>query len=289
MKVALAQIRVKTGDIAGNERRIMDALKRAPDEADVILFPEMCVSGYNCGEDFEYEDFVLDCQASVERIAAVVPEGKLVLIGGPRFADEKYDDSGNLRLHNSAFALRGGKVAAVYDKHILANDYHHEDRKYFVPGDNRLILSHGPNNERVAVFICEDVWHEEWVNHVLERSEVDHVLVLNFSYFSYDKLPVRHALAKRIADKHDVSVYYCNAFGVGDISKDILVYDGYSFAVLQDSLGHTVEQMPGYCESIQLAGRMSLLEDIAVLTKWTQIHQAAIHAVRWMYEESGLT
>lgn len=285
MKTALAQIRVKTGDIEGNEKRILAAIKKAPLGTQMLVFPEMCVSGYNCGQLFEYEDFIVACHNAVLRIAAAVPEGMLVFIGAPRFASEKRDDSGNIRLHNSAYALRDGKVLEVYDKHVLANDHHHEDRKYFVPGRGRLVLDHC--GEKVAVFVCEDIWHEDWVDHVLDKGQVHHVVVLNFSYFCYDKLPVRHALCRRIAEKYGSSVYYCNAFGVGDIGKNILTYDGFSFAVLRAGDNFRTVQMPGYCEAVEVAEQMSPLGDVT-MSKWEQIYNSSIHSTRWMYEESGL-
>jgi NAD+ synthase (glutamine-hydrolysing) len=89
MQVSMAQIRVKSGDIEGNLSRILGALEEVPESTDVVLFPEMCISGYNVGCLFEYEQFIQDCTNAVERVAQAarsIRENLIVVVGAPRFA-----------------------------------------------------------------------------------------------------------------------------------------------------------------------------------------------------------
>lgn len=290
MQVSMAQIRVKSGDIEGNLSRILGALEEVPESTDAVLFPEMCISGYNVGCLFEYEQFIQDCTNAVERVAQAtkaIRENLIVVVGAPRFANNPMDDQGNVRLHNSAFVIKGGQVIHIYDKHILANDYHHEDRKYFVPGTTSPIVPGHP----LAVLICEDIWHKETLESLTDnirsaelngQPRVSELLVLNFSYYCADKLPARHSNAQLIATNAGVNVYYCNAIGLGDISKNILVYDGASFVAYSDE-GRL--DAPRYTSGVYHSGNMWL----APYPSWEEeTMESLVYAVRYAWEEFGL-
>jgi len=290
MQVSMAQIRVKSGDIEGNLSRILGALEEVPQSTDVILFPEMCISGYNVGCLFEYEQFIQDCTSAVEKVAAFaksIRNDLIVVVGAPRFANNPMDDQGNVRLHNSAFVIKGGQIIHIYDKHILANDYHHEDRKYFVPGTSSPIIPGLP----LAVLICEDIWHKETLESLSDnirsaelngQPRVSELLVLNFSYYCADKLPARHGNAQLIAINASVNVHYCNAIGIGDISKNILVYDGASFIAYPD--GYRIDA-PRYTSGVYHNGNMWPNS----YPSWeSETMESITHAVRYAWEEFGL-
>ena len=289
MQVSMAQIRVKSGDIDGNLGRILGALQDVPVSTEVVIFPEMCISGYNCGCLFEYEQFIQDCNHAIEHVAkeaANIRPNLIVVVGGPRFSDNPIDDSGNVQLHNSAFVIQGGRVIHIYDKHILANDYHHEDRKYFVPGTTSPIVPGLP----LAVLICEDIWHKETIERLNcemaatsnDQPRVNDLLVLNFSYYCADKLPTRHNNAINIATNAGVNVYYCNAIGLGDISKNILLYDGASFVVYADG-SHIAA--PRHTSGVYQNGNMWPDK----YPSWEEeTLDAIIHGVRYAWEEFGL-
>lgn len=289
MQVSLAQIRVKSGDIEGNLSRIIGALNEVPGDAEVVLFPEMCVSGYNCGCLFEYEQFIQDCLFAVERIAkeaATINKELIVVVGSPRFADKPQDDIGNVRLHNSAFVLKNGRVLHVYDKRILANDYHHEDRKYFVPGSTSPLVPDLP----LAILICEDIWHEAVCDDLYNsiraqelknKLKVQDLLVLNFSYYCAGKLSKRHELAQNIAQR-GLDVHYCNAVGVGDITKNILLYDGASFVAYSDGGMLSADR---YTSGVYSNANMW----VHSCPSWeSETFDSIVYAVRYAWEEFGL-
>jgi NAD+ synthase (glutamine-hydrolysing) len=299
MQVSMAQIRVKTGDISGNLSRILGALDELPTSTEVIVFPEMCISGYNCGCLFEYKEFIQDCMESLNTIvdkSRKIGNDVVIVVGGPRFADNPIDDSGNVRLHNSAFVIQNGKVIHIYDKQQLANDYHHEDRKYFVSGSKCPIVPHMP----LAVLICEDIWHEQTlrslyvdisIEHLhLDNPRVTDLLVLNFSYFCSEKLQKRHEIAKNIVvnelernnPETALNVHYCNAVGIGDIGKNILIYDGGSFTVNSNG---KVLSAPRYTSGVYSEGNMWT----PTYPSWEEeTYESITYAVRYAWEEFGL-
>ena len=222
-KIAMAQIEIKTGDIVGNVDRAIRDIRRAVSEgADFIVFPEMTVSGYNCGDLFEKAAFTKDCQKGINRVVdeSLLHENLVIIIGCPRFADGC--------LYNSAFIITAGIVVDHYDKQLLANDYHHEDRKYFKAGTQNKITY--LNGLRFGLIICEDGWVDNGygrdIIRELNNEKVDIIFSLNFSYFTYNKKNIREQLFNA---KYGAPIVYVNCVGVGDITKNFITYDGNSF------------------------------------------------------------
>jgi NAD+ synthase (glutamine-hydrolysing) len=154
MKIALAQLELKTGDLRGNTDAILREINYNS-SSDVILFPELAVTGYNCGALFESDDFIHDALKHVDEIVAATKDKKCTIIfGAPRFANPDREPNGTIRLHNSAFIARNGKLIATYDKTLLANDFQHEDRKYFVPGSQLVTVNVA--GKTAGILICED-------------------------------------------------------------------------------------------------------------------------------------
>jgi NAD+ synthase (glutamine-hydrolysing) len=143
--VLIAQIEIKTCDIKGNTNKIIDVINNNK-TSDFIIFPEMTISGYNCGDLFEQDTFISECQNALNEIIKNVGD-VVVIVGFPR-KDGKY-------LKNSAAIIYNNEIVDFYDKILLANDYHHEDRKYFKPG--KEIRNFYIKNTSFTVLICEDI------------------------------------------------------------------------------------------------------------------------------------
>lgn len=222
-KIAMAQIEIKTGDIIGNvDRSIRDIRRAVVEGAEFIVFPEMTVSGYNCGDLFEKVAFINDCQKGLNKIVdeSKNHENLVIIIGCPRLAEGK--------LYNSAFVIIGGIIVDHYDKQLLANDYHHEDRKYFKAGTHNKVIY--LNGIRFGLIICEDGWIDNGygrdIIQELNNERVDIIFSLNFSYFTYNKKNIREKLFN---SKYGAPIVYVNCVGVGDITKNFITYDGNSF------------------------------------------------------------
>jgi len=232
----MAQIEPKTGDIDGNTQQILEVVlanqgKDKAEKADVIVFPELAVSAYNCGSLFESEEFIDSCLERVETITRLSDKDTLIIVGCPTYAEPKYETNGNLRLHNSVFVIHNKEVVQVYDKILLANDFQHEDRKYFHPG--KEVQPFQFKGKWYGVLICEDTWRHDHDRDLVRElkakaPELEAVFCTNYSYFTYQKADFRNSLMSELAGEHSVYMFYLNAVGVGDIVKNFIVYDGRS-------------------------------------------------------------
>ena len=232
MLIALAQVEFKTGDLAGNKQRVLDAMSQCSPQT-LIVFPEL-LSGYNCGALFESAEFIDACQTTLQEIAeATVDKRYAVIIGCPRYAHPKTKKNGTVLLHNSAYLIYNGEIMGVTDKILLANDFQHEDRKYFVLGTKPHAFHIW--GKTIGVLICEDIWRNDHDRDLVgelkhENPNLDTVVCCNYSYFTYSKHPWRQKLLREIAKEYAVNIAYVNTVGVGDITKNIITYDGQSLA-----------------------------------------------------------
>ena len=152
MKVALAQINTRIGDLAANEAAHARALESALGQgAQVVVFPEMSLLGYPPRDLVERRGVAEACLAAAERLARAVPAGVLALVGLPTKAPMR-----GRPLQNSIALLRGGRVECFASKQLLPTyDVFDEDR-HFAPASRTTVVEHA--GERVAVLLCEDLW-----------------------------------------------------------------------------------------------------------------------------------
>jgi NAD+ synthase (glutamine-hydrolysing) len=146
MRVALAQINATVGDIAGNEAKVREYLSRAHEaRAQLVLFPELVVTGYPPEDLLLKEHFLADARAAVERIAADV-HGIVAVVGYPERADDVY---------NAAAVCAGGSVQAVYRKVNLPNYGVFDELRYFQRGPGGATID--VDGVKVGLTICEDI------------------------------------------------------------------------------------------------------------------------------------
>jgi NAD+ synthase (glutamine-hydrolysing) len=213
--VALAQLNLLVGDIAGNARRVIDCAARLHGSADIIVFPELTLTGY------PPEDLLLrrDCDKRVAEALQGIARaavGVTLVIGYPAMRD-------GVR-YNAAGVLRDGVVDAEYRKMQLPNYSVFDERRYFEPGANAVVFSQG--GVRFGVTICEDIWFDAPVQRAASAG-AQVLLNLNASPFHQGKAAEREALVAERAAAFGVSVVYVNLVG----GQDELVFDGGSFVV----------------------------------------------------------
>jgi len=219
--IALAQLNPTVGDIAGNARKVRDARAEAAARgADLVLCPELVVSGYP-PEDLVLKPFFLaSVRRAVEEIAAETADGgPAVVVTAP------WEQDG--RVHNAALLLDGGAVRAVRFKHDLPN---------YGPFDEKRVFAAGPvpgpvnfRDVRLGLMICEDMWTPD-VAETLAECGAEILLVPNGSPFETDKLDLRVNLAVARVTETGLPLVYVNQVG----GQDELVFDGGSFALGAD-------------------------------------------------------
>jgi NAD+ synthase (glutamine-hydrolysing) len=219
MRVALAQINPTVGDIAGNEAKVREYLSRAREaRAQLVLFPELVVTGYPPEDLLLKEHFLADARAAVERIAADV-HGIVAVVGYPERADDVY---------NAAAVCAGGSVQAVYRKVNLPNYGVFDELRYFQHGPGGAIME--IDGVKVGLTICEDIWvpGPPMTDEALAGAR----LVVNISaspYHACKGCEREQMIAQRARDSL-AAVAFCALVG----GQDELVFDGQSFVVDHD-------------------------------------------------------
>jgi NAD+ synthase (glutamine-hydrolysing) len=215
-RIALAQLDVTVGDIAGNSALIAAAARTARlEHGDVLLTPELGLTGYPPEDLVVRRRFVRDARVELDRLALEC-DGLTAIVG--------FVDDVDGALFNAAAVLRDGQVQAVYHKRRLPNYGVFDEERYFEPGDAPLFLD--VDGVTCALTICEDVWVPELV---AEAASMGASLVLNISAspFHAGKGSDREQMLAARASANGVHVAYCNLVG----GQDELVFDGRSAVI----------------------------------------------------------
>src|SRR5271169_6715965 len=147
MRLALCQMNATVGDIAGNAERIRVGLQAACDAgSQLVLFPELALTGYPPEDLLLREHFLADAGSALRALAAET-RGVVAVVGFPEQADAVY---------NSAALLADGAVHAIYRKVHLPNYGVFDEHRYFKAGPGGAVLQLGEHN--IGLTICEDIW-----------------------------------------------------------------------------------------------------------------------------------
>ncbi|OAI06092.1 NAD+ synthase [Methylomonas methanica] len=214
LKIALAQLNFTVADIQANTTKIIDAAVQAKQQqADLVVFPELCVTGYPPEDLLFRSDFIQQAQQAVTEIAEKIT-GITVVIGYPRQQEG--------RLYNTAVALRDGETLAEYDKQALPNYGVFDEQRYFTAGVQTSLFT--VKDSRLALTICEDIWQPG----IIAKNRAigaDVILTLNASPFHAGKMQQREDIICSQIKAEQVPVVYVNQIG----GQDELIFDGASF------------------------------------------------------------
>lgn len=237
LKIALAQINLLVGDIAGNTRRIIEIAKEARDNlcAHAVLFPELALTGY------PPEDLLLrpELNSRIEQALQMLCDDSLtgidIIIGYPIRREGL--------LYNAAGVLRDGRLVAEYHKALLPNYSVFDEKRYFEPGSEPCVTD--IQGVPVGITICEDIWYKTPAARAAEQG-ARVLLNLNASPFHQGKAPERELLVQKRAVESNLAIVYLNLIG----GQDELVFDGGSFVV--DQSGNLTQRLSYFEESLGL-------------------------------------
>jgi len=244
LSIALAQLNPVLGDIAGNLAKLRRARSDAAAQgADLLVLPELYVSGYPPEDLVRKSAFAAGCRTAVEQLAADLGPGPAVLVGTVWPEDGK--------VYNAVALLDEGKVAAVRLKVDLPNYGVFDEKRVFDAGPLP-----GPINFRgvkIGVPICEDIWTDE-VTECLAECGAELLIVPNGSPFDWKKIDVRMNIAVSRVTETGLPLAYLNQIG----GQDELVFDGASFVLNADA---------------SLAVQLPDWEEALVVTHWERTEQ----------------
>jgi NAD+ synthase (glutamine-hydrolysing) len=271
LTIALAQMNCLVGDITGNVDKIIElaATARREHGADLVVFPELAITGYPPEDLLLRPEFIERAEAGVERIRRGVG-GIGVVVGYP------HPSKGEL--YNAAVVLRDGETLALYHKHLLPNYSVFDEKRYFNAGTRPAVFELG--GVQVGLTVCEDIWGPAPMAQAV-RAGAQIVVNINASPFHVDKQAQREAVIRERIAANPVPVVYVNTVG----GQDELVFDGGS--LVMDAQGRISQRAPAFEEGLYLtrfrqgrAGIEPVPGEVAQTDSLASIYQALVIGVR---------
>jgi len=281
MRICLAQINSHVGDIIGNQKRIISAIKQAQNEqAEIIVFPELTLSGYGCGDWLLHDYFISACEQALEAIIKAASH-LIVVVGLPRSAPPSTD--GQPRCYNSAAIIENAKLLGFYDKQKRPNYLLFNEPRHFIAGQQlgnfKVNLKHREIN--LGISICEDIWHQAEPVAAQVAAGAELLINLGASPYAIGKPNTRQQSFTATAKRFNRPLVYLNAVG----GQDDLLFDGHSGVITaqasQSLAGFREEIKTIDIKQIKTADRLNQDDDNK------QLYQALTLAVRDYVYKNG--
>jgi len=304
MKIVLAQQNYHIGNFEKNVNKIIDAIKIAKaDNADLIVFSEMCICGYPARDFMDFDDFVERSYESIDKIKQHT-DTIGVIVGAP---DRNRVPEGK-DLFNAAFFLYKKEVLGIAHKTCLPNYDVFDEYRYFEPAYNWKCIDF--KGKRIALTICEDIWnlgdnplYRICPMDVLMQQQPDLMINISASPFDYTHAEDRKATVKSNVLKYRLPFIYCNSVG----SQTEIIFDGASLVF--DKYANLCSQLPQFSEEMkevilnndgtfmnpliepgktlpdQLLEPLRLLPDLNI----SQVYDAIVLGIRDYFSKMGFT
>lgn len=233
IRIALTQINPVVGDIDFNINKILSFINIAKKkEADIIIFPEMCVVGYPPEDLILKPQFVNDNLKAINKLKNI-SDNILIIVG---FVDKRMKN-----LYNSAAIIYNKKIIDIYHKIHLPNYGVFDEARYFTPGNDFSVYE--INGFKFSVNICEDIWHLDVPKKQREKGAN---ILINISASPYHKGKIleREKVLINVSKENCVFVFYVNMVG----GQDELVFDGGSMVF--NSSGDLIARAKQFCEDL---------------------------------------
>ena len=249
LRCCLAQLNLFVGDVDGNTARIIAAAHEARDRlrADVVMLPELAVSGYPPEDLLFHSGLRSQVARSIEQLRREV-RGITLIAGYPEYE--------GAQIYNSAIVIRDGKVLANHRKACLPNYRVFDEKRYFTPGTEPTVLD--LDGVKAGVLVCEDIW-EAGPAHQARAAGAQVLLVINASPYEVDKQTQREQqIGRARVGETGIPLLFVNLIG----GQDELVFDGNSFVM--NAQGEVTFRAPAFKEglyavdlSIDAAGKVT--------------------------------
>lgn len=272
MQIVIPQLNYKAGDIEGNSQKIITAIRKAQQiKAELIVFPELAVSGALPLDFLEREDFINDCRMAIEKIAGHC--GPIAaIIGAPNL------DSENGIMYNSAYFIQNGEVVDGVHKNILSDYDIFCESRYFIAGEDNTPIRYKNQNIRIIF--------DEYEAEFIEKTD-SFVIFMGMSAFTTESTADRHRTLSNLAQKYGKNIISVNHIG----SYTSVLFDGNSS--VHNFKGKTVVCLKEFEEDFQVldtnkCGQLPALTS-PYKDKIALIYKALVFGIRDYFQKNGFT
>ena len=310
IRIAFGQIQVHPGEPAINFQSMMHAIDYAKAvSTDILIFPELCLSGYLVGDLWDQVPFVKDCLYYGEELVKATENTNLTIIFGNVGVDESLRNlDGSIRNYNALYVASNGKLVSNASqpypftiktllpcyryfnepRHFTTANVVAKERNLSLSDINQpLTISTRQGDFTIAPVICEDSWDTHYpdcpTSLMLESAKakgqhIDLIVNCSSSPYTIHKQEHRHALFSAQAKRYNTPIAYTNHVGIQNNGKNICIYDGCS--TLYDVNGSIVEEVPAFENTV----RPTLLKD----TLWQPLsHTSSNH--KYTFQDSTVS
>jgi NAD+ synthase (glutamine-hydrolysing) len=277
IQINLIQCAFLVGDIKANTEKIITLVELARQSgADLVVFPELALTGYPPEDLLLRPSFIAQVDQAVQRIMQSV-SGVDVVFGAVRHDGEN--------LYNSAFWLRNGQLVDVYDKYTLPNYAVFDEKRYFSAGERAVVVD--IKGFKVALSICEDAWSEPAAARA-QQAGAQALIILNASPYHYGKDRERTEMLQLRHSETGMALFYLNLVG----GQDELVFDGASLVI--DGQGQLMGRGPDF-DTAQLQYRLHPSGEVEAINtdfhpvsaEASSVYRALVMAVRDYVTNNG--
>jgi NAD+ synthase (glutamine-hydrolysing) len=287
MKITVAQLNYHIGNFTQNKKLICNAIEKAKSNgSDLIIFSELCISGYPPLDLLDRFDFIEKCNQTVNEIAHKCT-GIAAIVGSPTINKNREGK----KLFNSALLLSEGKIVFCVNKALLPTYDIFDEYRYFEPGNKFSIIPF--KGLKIALTICEDLWDEQPFDNEFEKEKLytvspmrelkkqdpDIIINISASPFSYTKTEARENIFRGKSHKYKIPLVNVNQTG----ANTELIFDGASLVV--NSKGEIIHRLPFFEEAIETYSSEEIFSGKLLVTKTKPkpvelIHKALVTGIR---------
>ncbi len=244
IRITGAQLSFSVGAIQENKSKILNTLEQAEKiNSDIVVFPELCITGYPPEDLLLRESFVGKNFAVLEEIAEFSGRTSGIIGFVDRSLEEQTTDNVDRKITNAAAIVQNGDVKGIYHKCYLPNYSVFDEARYFAKGTKPEEIF-WYEDVGVGINVCEDIWIDEGPAEEQVKRGASLIININASPFDIDKTKSRKEKVIHKAKKLNVPIIYLNMVG----GQDELVFDGGSFVV--DSDGNIIHEASQFVEEV---------------------------------------
>lgn len=241
LKITLAQISPKVGDLSGNAKKMLDFCARAPEGTDLIVFPELAICGYPPEDLILRPSFLNAVDQEVQKFIEDSKDFPFGIIVPCTFQSKE-------NTYNALHLVESGKILGTITKYQLPNHSVFDEMRVFTAGDLQKPLEF--RGHKLGVMICEDIWHKPSAGYLKEHG-AEILVVPNASPFTHNKHERRLSAVQERIEETGLPVLYLNQI----CGQDDLVFDGGSF--MMNAQGQVINQAPFFEEAMISSAHMA--------------------------------